>query len=175
MRTLSKSKLLAYRQCPKRLWLEVYRRDLSTDAIGVSAGFTAGQTVGAVARKIYDPDASATLVDVAVLGVGGAAKRTAELLPLARPIFEAGFVGGTASAFADVLLPMEADDERTWRMLEVKSATTVKEYHRDDAAIQGSWSVRRGCRCSRSPSLMSIRHGHIRVEKIIGVCFWRRI
>jgi hypothetical protein len=39
-----------------RLWLEVYRRDLSTDAIGASAGFTAGQAVGEAARRIYDPD-----------------------------------------------------------------------------------------------------------------------
>lgn len=43
MRTLSKSKLLTFRQCPKRLWLEMYRRDLSTDAIGTSAGLTAGR------------------------------------------------------------------------------------------------------------------------------------
>ena len=28
MRTLSKSKLLAFRQCPKRLWLEVHRPEL---------------------------------------------------------------------------------------------------------------------------------------------------
>jgi hypothetical protein len=51
MRTLSKSKLLAFRQCSKRLWLEVYRRDLSTTPIGASAGFTAGQAVGEAARR----------------------------------------------------------------------------------------------------------------------------
>jgi len=62
MRTLSKSRLLAFKQCPKRLWLEVYRRDLSTTAIGASAGFAAGQAVGEVARKIYDPDDAGTLV-----------------------------------------------------------------------------------------------------------------
>ena len=28
MRTLSKSKLLAFRQCPKRLWLEVHQPQL---------------------------------------------------------------------------------------------------------------------------------------------------
>jgi hypothetical protein len=136
MRTLSKSKLLAFRQCPKRLWLEAYRRDLSTDSIGASAGFTAGQAVGAAARTIYDPEKVGTLVDVGVFGVGGAVERTAELLSHGRPIFEAGFMGGTASAFADVLLPIETNDKRAWRMVEVKSATAVKDYHRDDAAIQ---------------------------------------
>jgi len=28
MRTLSKSKIIAYRQCPKRLWLEVHLREM---------------------------------------------------------------------------------------------------------------------------------------------------
>ncbi|HWS61576.1 MAG TPA: DUF2779 domain-containing protein, partial [Steroidobacteraceae bacterium] len=136
MRTLSKSKLLAFRQCPKRLWLEVHRRDLSTHATGASVGFTAGQAVGAVARKIYDPDGVGELVDVTVLGVGGAVKRTQELWALGRPIFEAGFVDGGASAIADVLLPVETNGKRAWQMVEVKSATIVKDYHRDDAAIQ---------------------------------------
>jgi hypothetical protein len=116
--------------------LEVFRRDLSTIAIGASAGFTAGQAVGEVARKIYDPDGVGALVDVGVLGVGGAVKRSQELLSQGRPIFEAGFVGGTASALADVLLPIETNGTQAWRMVEVKSATEVKDYHRDDAAIQ---------------------------------------
>src|SRR5476651_665849 len=104
MRVLSKSKLLAFRQCPKRLWLEVFRRDLSTDDIGESAGFTAGRSVGEVARKIYDPEGVGTLLDVGVLGAAGAVRRTQESLALGRPIFEAGFSGGTASTIADVLL-----------------------------------------------------------------------
>jgi hypothetical protein len=116
--------------------LEVYRRDLSTDTSGGRAGFTAGQAVGEVARKIFDPGGSGEMVDVAVLGVTGAVKRTGELLALGQPIFEAGFVGGTASAFADVLLPVETAGKPAWRMVEVKSSTAVKTYHRDDAAIQ---------------------------------------
>jgi len=36
---LSKSKLLAFRQCPRRLWLEVHRPDLSYDRLdGVQDG-----------------------------------------------------------------------------------------------------------------------------------------
>ena len=131
MRVLSKSRLLAFRQCPKRLWLETYRRDLSTDAVGAGARLTAGQAVGDAARTIYDPEEVGELVDVAVLGMDGAVKRTEELLGLRRPIFEGGFVGGTASSFADVLLPIETNGKRAWRMVEVKSATTVKDYHRE--------------------------------------------
>jgi hypothetical protein len=116
--------------------LETYRRDLSTDAIGASPGITAGLGVGEIARSLYDPDRSGVLVDVGVLGVGGAVTRTRELLKVRNAIFEAGLVGGGASAFADVLLPVETAGKPAWRMVEVKSATTVKDYHRDDAAIQ---------------------------------------
>lgn len=39
---LSKSKLIAYRQCPRRLWLELHRRDLREDSPGTEARFRAG-------------------------------------------------------------------------------------------------------------------------------------
>jgi hypothetical protein len=136
MRVLSKSKLLAFRQCPKRLWLEVYRRDLNDDRSGSAAGFNAGKTVGEVARALYDPNGAGQRVDVSTLGIEQAYARSAELLQSAQPIFEAGFVGGGASAFADVLLPVEDGGALAWRMVEVKSASEIKEYHRDDAAIQ---------------------------------------
>jgi hypothetical protein len=31
MRNLSKSKIIAYRQCPKRLWLEIHKPELRDD------------------------------------------------------------------------------------------------------------------------------------------------
>ena len=39
-------------------------------------------------------------------------------------------------AFADIMLPDGDDADRSWRMVEVKSSTSVKDYHRDDIAIQ---------------------------------------
>lgn len=39
MRTFSKSKLLALRQCPKRLWLEVHRPDLREYSTETDARF----------------------------------------------------------------------------------------------------------------------------------------
>jgi hypothetical protein len=135
MRVLSKSKLLAFRQCPKRLWLEVFRRDLST-AIGASAGLTAGRSVGAVVRQVFDPDGRGELVDVKGLGIDKAYWRSRELLGSGEAIFEGGYAAGGASVFADILLPVGTGDSQAWRMVEVKSATTVKDYHRGDGAIQ---------------------------------------
>jgi hypothetical protein len=98
MRVLSKSKLLAFRQCRKRFWGE--------------------------------------LVDVKALGLDKAYLRSRELLGYGEAIFEGGYAACGASIFADVLLPAGTRDAPAWRMVEMKSATTVKEYHRDDAAIQ---------------------------------------
>lgn len=41
MHTLSKSKLIAYRQCPKRLWLELHRPELRDDS-GSETAFQIG-------------------------------------------------------------------------------------------------------------------------------------
>jgi hypothetical protein len=42
MRLLSKSKLTAFRQCPKRLWLEVHHPELRVDSAGTLASFQVG-------------------------------------------------------------------------------------------------------------------------------------
>ena len=135
-RVLSKSKLVAYRQCPKRLWLEVYRPALREDSARTQAVFKAGHQVGDIARRQYDPHEKGTLLDPQVEGFDQVFAKTQELLEQGRPIFEAGFRTGGALALADVLLPVGKGGSRGWRMIEVKSSTTVKDYHRDDAAIQ---------------------------------------
>jgi len=132
MRTLSKSKLLAFRQCPKRLWLEIHQPDACEDSGATQAARSAGHQVGDVARQIYDPQQRGQLIDPQAEGFDAAFARTQALLRSRQPIFEAGFRAEGALAFADVLLPVG----RQWRMVEVKSSTRVKDYHRDDAAVQ---------------------------------------
>lgn len=136
MRTLSKTRLLAYRQCPKRLWLEIHRPELRQDSTTTQASFNAGHEVGRVARRLYDPAGKGQLIDVMAEGFDAALARSRELLGSSRPIFEAGFAAEGAQAFADVMLPLKRAGERAWRMIEVKSSTSLKDYHRDDAAIQ---------------------------------------
>lgn len=135
-KTLSKSKLMAYRQCPRRLWLEVHRPDLREDSPDSQARFAAGHEVGDIARRIYDPQGRGALLDLDALGVDGAIKHTQSLLAQRAPIFEAGFVSRRVRAFADVLLPVRRKGRTAWRMVEVKSSTSVKDYHRDDVATQ---------------------------------------
>lgn len=134
--SLSKSKLLAFRQCERRLWLEVHWPQLREDSAGVQARMQAGHSVGEVARRLYDPAGKGRLLDVNTLGYTQALKQSQELLAARQPVFEAGFSAGGALAFADVLLPAGGPNGQAWRMVEVKSSTSVKDYHRDDAAAQ---------------------------------------
>ncbi|MEO6292884.1 MAG: DUF2779 domain-containing protein [Burkholderiaceae bacterium] len=136
MRIFSKSKLLALRQCPKRLWLEIYRPDLRGDSAATEASFQIGYQVGDIAQRIYDPEGLGVLIDVQTEGFSRAFEHSAELLYTKQPIFEAGFSAGGALTFADVMLPELIDGKQVWHMVEVKSSTSVKDYHRDDVAVQ---------------------------------------
>jgi hypothetical protein len=137
MHPLSKSKLLAYRQCPKRLWLEVHQPELREDSAATQARFQVGYQVGDIARRIYDPEGKGAVIDVETEGFDGAFARTAKLLTDSRwPVFEAGFKANGALAFVDVMLPEFENGQLVWRMVEVKSSASVKDYHHDDVAVQ---------------------------------------
>lgn len=162
MPQLSKSKILAFRQCPKRLWLEVHHPELRDDS-GSEAVFRIGNEVGEAARRVYDPEGVGTMIDVAALGFAEAFRRSADLLRSGKgPVFEAGFSIDGALAFADVMLPVISGGVPGWRMLEVKSTTGVKDYHRDDLAIQAFLAVKSGVR------LDSVAIAHIDNSFIYG-------
>lgn len=127
---LSKSRLLLHRQCPKRLWLKVNRPELEEVEDGNQARFSAGTYVGEVAQQLY-PDG--VLIDGEDLWQ--AVIDTQEILNgKKRPVFEATFQSNGLLIRADLMLPTKDG----FRMVEVKSSTSVKEYYLEDAAIQ-SW------------------------------------
>lgn len=133
---LSKSKLVAFRQCSKRLWLEVHRPEWRQDSSASQAVFRNGHEVGALARQLFDHDGCGVLVDFNKEGIQGAIKLTKALVQEHQPVFEAGFSAEGALAFADVLLPIDDGLVPGWRMVEVKSSTRVKPYQVEDLAIQ---------------------------------------
>lgn len=135
-RNLSKSKLLAYRQCPRRLWLEIHRPELRQDSAATQASFSVGHSVGDVARHLYDPCHCGTLLDAQQNGFQATLDESLRLLAEPRPIFEAGFAAAGGIALADIMLPATEGSPAAWRMVEVKSSSAVKDYHRDDVAIQ---------------------------------------
>ncbi len=144
MANLSKSKIIAFRQCPKRLWLEIHRQELKDDTAS-EAIFQFGYQVGEVARTLYDPEGTGTTIDIAALGHSAALARSAELLQTGHaPVFEAGVSIPGALAYADVMLPDLSDGTLCWRMIEVKAATGVKDYYHDDIAVQAHLATASG-------------------------------
>lgn len=149
MAVLSKSKILAYLQCPKRLWLEVHQLESRTDSSATTSSFATGNAVGDVSRQIYDRDGTGIFLDIKTLGLNGLIAATQTALVERKPIFEAGFrVIGTLS-LADILLPVEDDAKHAWRMIEVKSSTGVNEYHVKDLAIQTAIATQAGVRLTK--------------------------
>jgi hypothetical protein len=116
--------------------LEIHRPDLREDSAATEASFQIGHQVGDIARQIYDTKNLGALIDVQSQGFKNAFERSKQLLKLSQPIFEAGFSAGGALAFADVMLPEIIEGKQVWHMIEVKSSTSVKDYHRDDVAVQ---------------------------------------
>jgi hypothetical protein len=148
MRNLSKSKILAYRQCPKRLWLEIHKPELRDDS-GSEAVFAIGNQVGEIARRLYDPEGTGVTIDIEELGHSEALSQSAVLLSQGlSPIFEAGVTIEGALAYADVMLPDPQDGELAWKMIEVKSSGSVKNYQRDDIAVQAHIATSSGVRLS---------------------------
>lgn len=76
MRALSKSKLIAFRQCPKRLWLEVHKPAAREDSSATQAVFQTGHEVGAIAQQIYDPTGEGAVIDLGAEGLVAAVERT---------------------------------------------------------------------------------------------------
>jgi hypothetical protein len=136
--TLSKSRLLAYRQCERRLWLEIHRRDLLVVSAQQQARFDAGHWVGELARQLADPDGQGILFDAQRDGFEAVLRASAQALSTRRPLFEAGFSAQGAIVFVDLLLPDGGAEGRGtgWCLVEVKSSGSVKPYHLDDLAVQ---------------------------------------
>lgn len=136
MQALSKSKLLSFGQCRRRLWLEVHRPEERGSSDASEQLVAAGNRVGEIAREIYDPEGCGVLLDARSQGYEVVFDQTTELLSEDRPIFEAGFSAAGALFFADILTPAGSNDRRAWRLVEVKSTGSLKDYHLDDVAVQ---------------------------------------
>lgn len=131
MHGLSKSRILAHRQCPRRLWLQVHRPELWPQE--ASAWMAAGTQAGEVARDLFP---GGVLIEPGDLRQA-LAETVTRLSEPPRPLFEATVQADGVLVRADLLLPAASG----WRMAEVKSSTSVKDYHHHDVAVQ-TWVVR---------------------------------
>ena len=130
---LSKSRLMAFHQCPKRLWLHVHRRDLQVFSSATEQRFQIGFQVGEITWSLH-PDGLLIETD----DPAEALEQTRQALTTHpyRPLFEAAFQRDGVLIRADVLLP----EPGGYRLREVKASTSVKDEHVLDCAIQ-AWVV----------------------------------
>lgn len=132
---LSKSRITSFEQCPRKLWLSVHRPELAQYDAGAEARFATGNVVGDVACALHpegvmveaEPDLSAAVATTARL--------ITEDHP--GPIFEATFEYQGVLVRVDVL----ERKGKGWHAAEVKSSTSVKDYHLGDLATQ-IWVMR---------------------------------
>ena len=130
---LSKSKFVAGVQCLKRLYWQVYRPDLAAESDDrMQAVMDQGTEVGAEARKAFP---GGVLAEADYQHTRVALEETARLManPRVPAIYEAALEYDGVLVRVDVL---ERQPRSRWRLVEVKSSTQVKDYHRYDVAIQ---------------------------------------
>ena len=128
---LSKTKFVAGCQCLKRLYLQVHQPKLAAEPdAAAEATIEQGREVGLLARKLFPGgiEVSSTKLDQAI-------RMTRELVanPEVPAIFEGVFEHDGVLVRADVV---QRREENLWRLLEVKSASDLKDYYVQDVAIQ---------------------------------------
>src|SRR3954454_8385357 len=100
---LSKSRILAFKQCPKRLWLSVHRPELAEQSASLQVRFHAGNSVGKIAQLAHPKGILIEHVD----NLTDALEATAHALRqyADRPLFEAAFQHEGVLVRADLMLP----------------------------------------------------------------------
>ncbi len=127
---ITKSSLLTGIRCPKLLWLKSKMPELASPTTASRLSAAAGTELGKLARSNYANGFLIEHVESPDIAVRETARHMAEAVPC--PLYEAAFVHHGVLVRADILAP----DHDEWRMVEVKSAGSVKEHHLIDCAIQ---------------------------------------
>ena len=154
---LSKSRFLAGLQCPLRLWFQCYQREVASPVTpALAAIFEMGRRVGLLATQRF---AGGRLIAEDHFHHDRSVRTTRAAMadPTVPALFEAGFFEDGVRVRADILerLPGGA-----WNLIEVKSATGVKDEHHTDVAIQYRVLRRAGVKVAGA-YLMHIDRGYL--------------
>jgi hypothetical protein len=130
--TLSKSTFVRGCKCLKSLYLYKFHYELRDQVSQQQqALFDQGHEVGMLARQLFPVGKDASVTPS--YDYAASVKRTQQILESGcKTVYEAGFMFNNVYAAADILV-IRRDG---WYLYEVKSSTSVKEYHTLDAALQ---------------------------------------
>ena len=130
---LSKSKYLAGLQCPLRLWHQCFNPDLASPVSPTQqALFDTGHEVGRLATRLYP---KGVLVETDPFRHEQAVRETVTAIedPSVKAIYEASFLFDDVRVKVDILSRIS---KGKWNLVEVKSATKVKNEYLPDVGVQ---------------------------------------
>ncbi len=129
---LSKSTYVRGHQCLKSLWLHKKKPELKDDiSAQQEALFAQGTSVGELSQQLFPGGKDATPEDY--YHWKPSFEKTKQWIEEGQEvIYEAAFNYGNVMAALDILVKRDGE----WHAIEVKSSTSVKDYHRIDGSLQ---------------------------------------
>lgn len=128
---ISKSKYINYKQCPKKLWLSIYRPDLADEMD--QTVFINGNKVGTLAQGLFPGGVLIEYNSSDRKNIQNMVNRTKQLLDSdTNIIYEAAFLKDDYLVISDILVKTEDGID----IYEVKSSTGLKDIYIHDAAFQ---------------------------------------
>lgn len=142
--SISKSKYLSGLQCHKLLWFYYHAKDeIPAPDAAQQAIFDQGQDVGALAKKMF-PDG--VEIGAPITDLAETIRLSNNALKLRKTLFEAAFSANGCYARVDILSPAKGN---AWDIIEVKSATSLKEVNLADIAFQAWVLAKAGLKVRR--------------------------
>jgi len=155
---LTKSNYLLGLQCPKLLWVAKNDKErIPEPDYSAKHNFKMGDIIGVLATKVF-PDG----VDLADLDFMENIRATKKAVEKRETIYEAGFKVDGLFSRGDILLPVEFDE---WDIIEVKSATKVKDANIHDVSFQRYVYEKAGLKI-RNCILMHINNEYVKDGEI---------
>lgn len=156
MRKLSKSRYIIGLQCVKNLWLGIHKPELGAPLDeGTKHIMDMGTLVGEYARKRFK---GGVLITEDHEHLADAIRATEKAVADgASAIYEATAAFGNVLSRTDILLKKKNE----WDLYEVKSSTSVKDYHLDDVSFQRHCFEGAGF-CIRKTYLMHVNNKYVR-------------
>ncbi len=133
--TISKSQYVKGKQCPKALWLFRNRKDLKPEITPEQqALFDTGHEVGELAKEYFE--LKSIEVEAPYWKVAEAVSLTKDYIDADyRVIFEATAIHRDTGAYSKIDI-LKVNLDKSVDLIEVKSSTSVKDYHYDDMSLQ---------------------------------------
>ncbi|MFW5884728.1 MAG: DUF2779 domain-containing protein [Patescibacteria group bacterium] len=169
MKMLTKSDFLKFWQCPKALWLSVYRKDLKPEVSeNQQAIFEAGYEVEQYAYRLFPKGEKVSEEENS--DIGHETKKTREMIENKKPaLFQPVFSVGGLFCRCDILEYDKGGE--AWNIYEVKSSTKAQKIHYYDLAFQKICLEEAGLRVGELKVIHInknyVKYGSIEPEKLL--------